>query len=43
MTAFITFILVTISNITLNLIPVEQLTKHWKDKLDNPVDDYNFY
>lgn len=36
-------LIVTISNMTINLTSMEWLTKHWNDKIDNPVDDYNFY
>ena len=36
-------LIVTISNIILNLIPLEQLAKHWNDKLDNPIEEHDFY
>lgn len=36
-------IIITISNITINLIKIDDLEKHWRDKVNNPVEEHVHY
>ena len=36
-------LIITISNITLNLAPIDKINKHANDKINKQVDDYDFY